>query len=195
MNQHVAWAATVSFIDVTDVYQETVVPDCDGDGGACVVFNGQNVPLVPRVETFQLGYAGTVSSTITVTLFYALPQHGPIIPRVLTDSQGNVTGLDALGTQELSIKYTGYTALVRSSRRIFGVDQANSMQEAVASLDAYFAYGGQNWVIGDDQGNFGWTQVERVPRRAPPMPTTRTCPGTSSRATAPPSGEPTWTRA
>ena len=167
MNQHAAWAATVSFIDITDVYQETVVPNCDNDGGACVVFNGQNVPLVPRVETFQLGYAGTVSSTITVTLFDALPQHGPIIPRVLTDSQGNVTGLDALGTQELSMKYTGYTAgqLVKA---IFGVDQAGSMQEAVASLDAYFAYGGQNWVIGDDQGNIGWTQTERVPRRAPP---------------------------
>ncbi len=167
MNQHTAWAATVSFVDVTDVYQETVVPNCDGDGGACVVFNGQNVPLIPRVETFQLGYAGTVSGSITVTLFDALPQHGPIIPRILTDSSGNVTGLDALGTQELSMKYTGYVA-GPLFRAVFGLDEANSMQEALASLDAYFAYGGFNWLIGDDQGNIGWTEVERVPRRAPP---------------------------
>jgi penicillin amidase len=167
MNQHTAWAATVSFVDITDVYQETVVANCDGDGGACVVFNGQNVPLVPRVESFQIGYAGTVSSTITVTLFDALPQHGPIIPRVLTDANGNVTGLDALGTQELSMKYTGYTA-GPIFKAIFGVDRAGSMQEALASLDAYFAYGGFNWLIGDDQGNIGWTEIEQVPRRAPP---------------------------
>jgi penicillin amidase len=40
------------------------------------------------------------------------------------------------------------------------------MKEAVAALDRDFKYGGQNWVIGDDQGNFGWTEVIRVPRRA-----------------------------
>src|SRR5260221_14678814 len=40
------------------------------------------------------------------------------------------------------------------------------MQDAVAALERDFKYGGQNWVIGDDQGNFGWTEAIRAPRRA-----------------------------
>jgi len=40
------------------------------------------------------------------------------------------------------------------------------MQEAIAALERDFKYGGQNWVIGDDQGNFGWTEAIRAPRRA-----------------------------
>ena len=165
MNRHAAWAATVSNVDVTDVYQETVAP-CGNDGGSCVTFQGQQSPLVPRVESFQLGYIGAVSGTISLT-FYDVPEHGPIIPRVQVDAKGNVTGLEPLRAQELSIRYTGYKPgqLVRA---IFGLDTAGSMQEAVAALDQGFRYGSQNWLIGDDQGNFGWTETSRVPRRAPP---------------------------
>jgi penicillin amidase len=180
VNQHVAWGATVNFIDVTDVYQESVV-GCGGDGGLpdpdagllsdgggyCVLFQGQQVPLVPDVETFQLGYKGVVGNTVSYTLYRA-PQHGPIIPRVLTSTQGAVVGIDPLRSQELSVRYTGYTA-APIIKAIFGLDKAASVQDAKAALDANFGYGGQNWVLGDDQGNFGWTETCQVPLRAPPV--------------------------
>ncbi len=168
VNRHVAWGATVNFIDVTDVYQETIVP-CANDAGPCAMFQDQPVPLAPRPETFQLGYAGSVSGTLHVTL-YDVPHHGPLIPRVLQDGKGNVTGVDALRGQELSVRYTGFESYGTAMlvKAIFGLDRAGSMQEAVAALDQNFKYGGQNWVVGDDQGNFGWTQTIRVPRRAPP---------------------------
>jgi penicillin amidase len=164
MNQHIAWGATVNYIDVTDVYQETIV-SCPNDAGPCAQFNGQLVPLVPTTQTFQLGYIGVVGSTVQYTT-YSVPEHGPIIPRVLTDSSGNVTGLDTLRSQELSIRYTGYTA-APLLKAILGLDSAASFQDAKAALDQNFGYGGQNWVIGDDQGNFGWTETIRVPLRAP----------------------------
>jgi penicillin amidase len=163
-NEHVAWGATDNYIDVTDVYQETVVNCADstpyaGTGSPCVVFNGANVAATPRVETFKIGFNGTISSTVSET-FYDVPQHGPIIPQL--DANNNIL---PMGASELSIKYTGYQP-AQLLRGLLGVFTATTMQEAVASLDRDFAVGGENWLIGDDQGNFGWTQVCTVPRRA-----------------------------
>ncbi|MBI5534920.1 MAG: penicillin acylase family protein [Deltaproteobacteria bacterium] len=159
MNEHVAWGATVNYIDVTDVYQESVVT-CDGSSDPCVLFNGAKVPLTPRVEKIGVGMNGDVTQTVEVTL-YDVPHHGPVIPRIL---QGQHS-VEPLGPEEMSIRYTGYES-APLLRAVLGVDRAGTMQEAVASLDKDFRYGGQNWVIGDDQGNFGWTQTIRVPRRA-----------------------------
>ncbi len=169
VNRHVAWGATTSNLDVTDLYAESVVSCSQQAGASCVLFQGKQLPLVPRQESFQLGYLGNMGKTITLT-FYDVPGHGPILPRLSYDKSGNLIGTEPLRPQEISIRYTGYQAgaLVKS---IFGLDRSGTMQDAVAALDQGFAYGGQNWVIGDDQGHFGWTEIVRVPRRAPPTAT------------------------
>jgi penicillin amidase len=118
------------------------------------------VKLVPRVETFKVGGLGQPEKTLTFTL-YDVPHHGPIIPRVTATHDG----LEPLGTTELSIRYTGHEG-AQLARAQVGLDAAANMQEAVAALERDFKYGGQNWVIGDDQGNFGWTEAVRAPRRA-----------------------------
>ena len=84
MNEHVAWGSTVNYIDVTDVYQETVVP-CDSSTAPCVMFNGAKVPLVERDEVIKVGRYGTISHSITAVL-WDVPQHGPIIPRIDPDT-------------------------------------------------------------------------------------------------------------
>ncbi len=172
MNQHVAWGATVSEIDVTDVYQEAVTP-CGSDGGFCVAFDGGQVPVQPRVETFNLSFLGQPQGSVNAT-YYDVPQHGPIIPRVLPDNT-----LDTLKGTELSVRYTGFTSspLLRAA---FGLDIAANMKDGLASLDNYFGYGGQNWVIGDDQGNIGWTQTIRVPRRTAGFAPWKVLPGDGS---------------
>jgi penicillin amidase len=85
-------------------------------------------------------------------------------------------GIEPLGTSELSVRYTGHTP-GQLFRAALGLCTARSMPEAVGALDRDFKYGGQNWVIGDDQGNFGWTEVVRVPRRAPGHAPWRVLPG------------------
>jgi penicillin amidase len=170
-NEHIAWGATVNNIDVTDVYQETIVP-CSGTA-PCVKFNGKAVPTVPRVETFNIGIFNTITSTAKVT-YYDVPQHGPIVPSF--DSTGKEL---PLGPTELSIKYTGYEP-AQLLRGVLGVVTASTMEDAVKSLDRDFKYGGQNWVIGDDQGNFGWTEVIRVPRRAAGYAPYKVLPGDGS---------------
>jgi len=130
----------------------------------CVQTTAGQVPLVPRPETFKVGFAGTVSSTVTLT-FYDVPSHGPITPRVLVPASGPPT-LDALrvGGTELSVRWTGHEP-TQEVRALLHLDRASTMQEGVAALDADFGCGGQNWVIGDDQGHIGWTQTIHLPRR------------------------------
>ena len=173
MNRHVAWGSTVNNIDVTDVYQETIVP-CDDGSGPCTVFNGQKVPLQPRVENIDVGRFGQIVRTVSVTL-YDVPHHGPIIPRITADH-----GVEPLGTTELSIRYTGHEPAPKLSTVVYGLDTAKSVSEAVAAIDSGFLYGNQNWVIGDDQGHFGWTQFTRTPRRSPSAAPWKVLPGDGS---------------
>lgn len=156
MNKNVGWGSTVSYIDVTDVYQETVVP-CTAGGGQCVVFKGAQVKLVPREETFTIGAFGRKGEPIKIT-YWDVPHHGPIIPRI----QG--TGVEPLGAEELSIRYTGYETgpLLKA---IMGLNLAKNVDESVKAVETHFAYGGQNWVFADTAGNIAWSQAIRVPRR------------------------------
>ncbi len=168
MTQHTAWGATVSNIDVTDVYADSLTscagtPDtADGgiSGAPCTAFKGSPVALNPRVEQFGVGLGGAITKTLSITL-YDDPNHGPIIPR----PNATHDGVEPLGDKELSVQYTGYTP-AQLVRFVFGLDRAASMKDMLAALDADFNYGGQNWVIGDDQGNFGWSEYVKVPRRA-----------------------------
>ena len=159
-NRHVAWGATTSNLDVTDVYREQVVA-CDGaPQGAppCVMFQGTKVPLQARVENFDIGRFGHIVRTQQVTL-YDVPHHGPILPRVTPDHS-----VEALGSQELSVRWTGHepTPLLNA---VYALDKSSSVKEAAQGLQKYFKVGGENWVLGDDQGHFGWTAAVRVPRR------------------------------
>jgi penicillin amidase len=174
MNEHVAWGATVNNIDITDVYQESIVT-CDDGKSPCVVFNGGKVPLAPRTETINVGRFGQIVNTINVTL-YDVPQHGPIIPRV--DPMTHM--VQPLGTTELSVKYTAHDPAPKLAEVIYGLNTAKTMQDAVAAIDGGFLYGNQNWVIGDDQGHFGWTQFTRVPRRSASAPPWKILPGDGS---------------
>ena len=174
MNEHVAWGSTVNNIDITDVYQESIVT-CDDGSSPCVAFNGGKVPLVPRVETINVGRFGQIINTMQVTL-YDVPHHGPIIPRV----DPMTHAVEALGTTELSIRYTAHDPAPKLAEVLYGLDTAKSMQDALAAIDGGFIYGNQNWVIGDDQGHFGWTQYTKAPRRAGTSAPWKVLPGDGS---------------
>ncbi|HEU4534946.1 MAG TPA: penicillin acylase family protein, partial [Polyangiaceae bacterium] len=123
-NRRVAWGATVSMLDVTDVYDETVTPCATGaagaaggagangaagapgagDAGFCVTFRGAPVPLRARDEVFRLATGGDLSQATETTMrFYDVPHHGPILPRVLPNRT-----LEPLGARELSVRYVGH---------------------------------------------------------------------------------------
>jgi penicillin G amidase len=159
MNRNLAWGGTVNFSDVTDIYSEQVV-DCAAKAGAkCVQFQGKEVELTTREETFSIGGNGKVDSTRKVT-YYEVPHHGPIAPELDTATMTN----KPLGNRALSIKYTGYEPgpLLRT---LYELARAKVVDDGVKAVENYFYYGGQNWVFADTKGNIGWAQASRVPKR------------------------------
>ena len=164
MNRHIAWGATVNNLDVTDTYSESVVHCTAGGDVPCVQTKAGEVRLVPREESFQIGFAGNVSKTVTFTL-YDVPGHGPITPRITGSDVASVAVRPLhVGGVEMSVRWTGHEP-TQEVRALVNLDRATTMQEAVAALDRDFKTGGQNWVIADDQKHIGWTQTCRVPRR------------------------------
>jgi penicillin G amidase len=156
-NRRVAWGATVSVLDVTDVYDEAVAPCGDA---SCVTFQGKQVPLAARDEAFRVAIGGDLSKAETKTVrLYDVPHHGPIIPRV--GSNGDVA---PLGARELSVRYTGYDGYP-IFRGILSLNRATSAAEGRQAAEAHLAYGRQNWVFADVEGHIGWTQGTRLPRR------------------------------
>ena len=49
---------TANPLDVTDVYQEQVVPDATAPAGLSALYKGQKVPLFPVLQTFRINNPG-----------------------------------------------------------------------------------------------------------------------------------------
>ncbi|MEZ4358906.1 MAG: penicillin acylase family protein [Kofleriaceae bacterium] len=156
-NGKAAWSSTVVFHDVNDVYDEHIHA-CAVGGGDCVTHNGAEVPLETRTETFKIGVLGSILREMQVT-YEVVPHHGPLIPKIENGMVVPRTG-DAL-----SIRYTGYDPTFEI-RALWRLGRAKTVDDGFAALRD-FSYGGQNWVLIDDQGDIGWTSNAKVPLRAP----------------------------
>ncbi len=164
MNDHLAWGATVTNADVTDVYHEDIL-DC-GDGSLCVSWRDpaqpatqKKVPLKKRVEIIRIGRLGKIVDQRTVTL-WDVPHHGPLLPHL----SGHDVAAPRIGTPEISVRYTGYQP-THEVRAILTLDQAHSVDEGIAAIERDFSVGGQNWNMADTSGRIGWTTHVNLPRR------------------------------
>jgi penicillin G amidase len=158
-NGKVAWSATVVFHDVNDVYLETIRP-CAGGGGDCAQrAESAEVRLETFTETIEIGVLGTITDSIQAT-YEVVPGRGPVIPTVVDRAI-----VPRSGDQALVVQYTGHQE-TQEIRATYGLLQAASVDDGFAAL-GHFSYGGQNWVLIDNQGNLGWTTHARVPLRSP----------------------------
>ncbi|MBK9261055.1 MAG: penicillin acylase family protein [Polyangiaceae bacterium] len=149
-NEHLAWGATVAGYDVTDVYAETLTPDGKG-----VIFKGQTVALEMIDEVIHIQGGGSYTYQVPV-----VPHHGPIFPEITPDHK--VAPLDpAKGA--LSVKWTG-TEPTSELSGILGLLRAKNVDEAREELKQ-FKVGGQNWMIGDTNGDILWTSHVNIPKR------------------------------
>lgn len=141
-NEEIAWGVTNTSGDFVDVYVETVV-----DGGAAVEFNGQSVPFATRDETFEIAGADPVTRTLRY-----VPHHGPVIE-----------GPDLVANRALSVRWTLNEADT-DLEFILGMMRASSVTEARTALENVTT-AGQNFVVIDRDGNFGWFPYNRWARK------------------------------
>lgn len=140
-NANIAWGATNSFFDLSDVYIETLTEDGDG-----VVFNGEDVPFV-EVDFTMHPYDGEPT---TRTLLF-VPHHGPLLS--IDEEEGTAVSLAWTGNR-VTTDGNFLTELMRAST----TEEAREALRAVTSI-------GQNWVVADTAGSIGWFPYNQIPTR------------------------------
>lgn len=143
-NEDIAWGATNTGLDFTDVYIEELVKDDDGEPIG-VMFNGEVVPFT-RVD-YEMVFSD--GSTETRELLF-VPHHG------------TVRTLDAENDVAITLRWTGND--MDTDANFLDMMTATSVEEARTVLTNVTSLG-QNWVVIDNQDNFGWFPYNRIPKR------------------------------
>ena len=143
-NENIAWGATNTGFDFSDLYIEELVKDDQGNPIG-VMFNGEVVEFV-RVD-FELSFS---DGTVETRELLFVPHHGP------------VRELDAENDVAITLRWTGND--MDTDANIVGLLSAATVEEAREVLTNVTSLG-QNWVVIDNQGNFGWFPYNRIPKR------------------------------
>lgn len=154
----VAWGATTAYHDVVDFHLETIAP-CSAGGGDCVTYDGAEVPLERRTETFKIGTLGVITEEFTAD-YEVVPHHGPILP--IIDADNRI--VPRTGASAISVQYTAYQA-TREILALYRLNRAQSVAEGFTALDV-FDHGAQNWVMIDRDHHIGWTTSSQMPVRS-----------------------------
>src|SRR5439155_1625974 len=153
-NERIAWGSTVHPMDVTDIYQEQIVPESTSPSGLATMYlgNKENVLAIP--VRFQMWTPGAGLSVAPASL--GLPPATLIVPR-----HGPVLQLDTAKGTAVTVQYVGFypTHELNAFRLI---DQAKNVDEFKAALQ-YFDVGSQNFAYGDVDGNIAYFTSGEMP--------------------------------
>ena len=173
-NRHIAWGATNSYFDVTDLYHEAITAGVDGAPDT-VTFNGEQVAIEIINERILLDSGATLTLRLE-----RVPHHGLIIPTTRTE------------TEAISVRWVGDVPS-NEFGAILDVLSAESIEEARLGLDG-FAVGAQIWLFADTHGETFLTGQSQIPVRDPRAltydATTRT--GVAPSFVLPGTGEYEW---
>ena len=161
-NRNIAWGTTNNAIDVTDTYQEQLVPDPSSPSGFSSLFMGQLEHVIPIPEVFRANQPGNgIANDIVV-----IPPGGQIPPATLIiprRNNGPIVNLDAATGKALSVQYAGFSA-TRELDSFFLINRARNLDEFKAALQ-YFDFGSQNFVYADARGNIAYFTTGEMPLR------------------------------
>lgn len=152
-NRDVAWGVTTLYADVADLTLEKV-------SGGTYLYDGEQVPLETREETFEV--AGGESETITVRS----TRNGPILSD-LDDSLAKVGRSEQTTTEasiyEVALRWTALTP-EPTIEAVFALDTASSWEEFRDAAQK-FTVPSQNLVYADREGNIGYQSPGTIPTR------------------------------
>jgi len=160
-NRHVAWGATVNPLDVTDVYQETIVPDASLSG-LSTTFDGRREPVIAIPETYFVNVGGTRTAVMPGKEPFGkdVPPATLIVPR---RNNGPIISLDLPHGLALSVQYTGFSG-TRELDTFLAFDVARDVFDIQRAMPT-FDVGSQNFVCADTGGDIGYFTSSEVPIR------------------------------
>jgi penicillin amidase len=160
-NRKISWGATTNPMDVTDTYQEQIVPDPTSPSGLSTVYRGGLEPIIPIPVTFRYNLFDGVPDNLAVA-----PPGGGIPPAVLIvprRNNGPIVGLDLASGTGLSVQYTGFSG-TRETETFRLWNLAQDLEQFVDALQR-FDFGSQNWVFADLEGNIAYFTSAEMPLR------------------------------
>lgn len=161
-NRFISWGATVNPMDVTDTFQEKIVPDPTSPSGLSTVFRGNLEPVIPIPEVFRQNNIGDhISDNITVVPpGNGIPPATLIVPR---RNNGPIVMLDVASGIGLSVQYTGFSG-TREVETFLIWDGARNLDDFLRGL-SFFAVGSQNFAYSDIGGNIAYLTGGELPLR------------------------------
>ena len=161
-NRHIAWGSTNTLFDVTDTYQEQIVPFAASPSGLATIYKGQPEPVIPIPEVFRANQRvpGQVDNVVVVPSGGAIPAATLVVPR---RNNGPIVQFDPATGTALSLQWVGFSA-TREFDAILKFAHAKGLEDFVDALQ-YFDVGSQNWVVGDDRSNIAYYSSGEIPVR------------------------------
>ncbi|MDH3350444.1 MAG: penicillin acylase family protein, partial [Gammaproteobacteria bacterium] len=166
-NQRIAWGATVNPMDVTDTYQEQVVPDPGSPSGLSTVYLGSPEPLIPIPEVFRHNIVGDGVPDNLALAPAGGTVGGVFIPPVTLiaprRNNGPIISIDLATGSALSVQYTGFSP-TREFDAFRAFNFANDLDDFVVGLQ-FFDFGSQNFSYMDTDGNIAYFTSAEMPIR------------------------------
>lgn len=166
-NRDLAWSATTTGYDVTDVYAEVVTFENVGTEEApewvpaSVRFDDGSGPADVPLERITESIVVAGMDAPVEQVIWVVPHHGPIIPDSIVgpEDAASPTG------SALSVRYTGHD--VSNELAFFtGLLSARGVDDALAAIE-HFEVGAQNFSFVSRDGEIAWSTRSRIPQRQP----------------------------
>ncbi|HUP46308.1 MAG TPA: penicillin acylase family protein [Thermoanaerobaculia bacterium] len=158
----IAWGATTNPMDVTDVYQEQVVPDAASPSGFSSLYQGNREPLTPLTETYRMNTPGngTPNDLVLVPPSASIPQATLIVGR----RNAPIISLNFATGAAVSVQYIGHGP-TREIETFLHWNEAQNLADFQRGLE-FFDVGSQNWAYTDADGNIAYFTSGEMPLRA-----------------------------
>ncbi len=155
-NRWISWGATTTYDDVTDYFQEQVVPDGTSPSGLSTLYKGTFEHVIPIPEIFRTRIGGQL---VVVPPGNGIPAATLTVPR---RSNGPIISFNPKTGVAISVQWTGFSG----SREIDATlvwAEAKTPEEFAVGIRYFNAP--QNFIYADRKGNIGYFQSGEIPIR------------------------------
>ncbi len=155
-NRAIAWGATASAVDVTDVYLDQLRADPSTPSGLAMLYRGAWLPVTAIPQTFYANVDGRLQKMPVpadsggVTLVTPRPDGGPILQR----QEGGLA---------LSVQWVGFAA-TRELDAFRDIDRARGWRDFRAAI-GHFDAGSENFLYADQTGIIAYVLSGEIPLR------------------------------
>ncbi|KAF0250427.1 MAG: penicillin amidase [bacterium] len=158
-NDDIAWSATTSTFDVTDIYQEQIEAQF---GNISIIHDGKKEPIIFRDETFRVNKVvdGKTDNIEVVPPSNSVPVRLPIVPR---RNNGPIIGIDLVGNTALSVQFTG-SGPTFEIETFLDFNRAKNITDFQKALE-FFDVGSQNFGVVTTSGDVAYFTSGEIPIR------------------------------